>query len=91
MSAVAFYEFSRGPRTPTQLARAEVFLGEDGVVPLTGEIARRAADLFRRLGRPRRRANDVAIAATAMARGAELWTRNARDFRDIPGLTVRTA
>ena len=65
MSAVAWYEFSRGPRTPDQLARVTFFLGEDGVVPFSAELATAAGDVFRALGSPRRRANDIAIGVTA--------------------------
>jgi hypothetical protein len=39
MSAVAWYEFSRGPRTPEQLAVARSFLGDDGVVTFSEGIA----------------------------------------------------
>ena len=39
MSAVAWYEFARGPRQPEQLAAARAFLGASGVVPLSDEIA----------------------------------------------------
>ena len=88
MSAVAWYEFSRGPRTPEQLAVARSFLGGDGVVPFSEEVAGRAAEVFRRLGSPRRRAGDVAIGVTAVASEAVLLTRNARDFAGIPELEV---
>jgi predicted nucleic acid-binding protein len=86
MSAVAWYEFSRGPRTPEQLAVARVFLAEDGIIPFTEETAARAAEVFRRLGSPRRRAADIAIGVTAASLGALLLTRNARDFAGIPDL-----
>lgn len=86
MSAIAWYEFSRGPRTPEQLAVARFFL--DRIVPFGDELADRAADLFRRLGAPRRRANDLAIGVTAAEAGATLLTRNEPDFGDIPGLAV---
>jgi predicted nucleic acid-binding protein len=88
MSAVAWYEFSRGPRTPEQLAVARSFLGEDGVLAFSEGLAAQAADVFRRLGSPRKRAGDVAIGVTAAAHEAVLVTRNARDFAGIPGLTV---
>ena len=65
MSAVAWYEFSRGPRTPEQLAVARSFFFEDGIVPLSEELASAAAEVFRQLGSPRRRAADVAIGVTA--------------------------
>lgn len=31
---------------------------------------------------------DIAIAACAIVRDAELWTLNPADFRDIPGLRL---
>ena len=39
MSAVAWYEFSRGPRTPEQLAVGRAFLLDEGVVPFSEEVA----------------------------------------------------
>jgi predicted nucleic acid-binding protein len=91
MSAVAWYEFSRGPRTPEQLAVARSFFGEDGVLAFTEATAAEAADVFRRLGSPRRRAADVAIGVTAAIHQALLLTRNARDFTGIPGLRTELA
>jgi hypothetical protein len=88
LSAVAWYEFSRGPRTPEQLAVARSFFGEDGVLPLSETLAAEAAEVFRRLGSPRKRAADVAIGVTAAVHDAVLLTRNARDFAGIPGLRV---
>jgi predicted nucleic acid-binding protein len=88
MSAVAWYEFSRGPRTPEQLAVARSFLGEDGVLAFSEDLAAQAGDVFRRLGSPRKRAADVAIGVTAAVHEAVLVTRNARDFAGIPGLSV---
>ena len=46
------------------------------------------SELYRRLRRPRHREIDLAIAACAIVHGAELWTLNPQDFRDIPGLTL---
>jgi predicted nucleic acid-binding protein len=88
MSAVAWYEFSRGPRSPEQLAVARSFFFEDGIVPFSEELATVAGEVFRGLGSPRRRAADIAIGVTAAAMGAVLATRNARDFAGIPGLEV---
>ncbi len=88
MSAVAWYEFARGPRTPDQVVRARTFFRQDGIIPFSESIAAEAAEAFRLLGSPRRRAADVAIGVTAVARGAALITRNVRDFAGIGGLDV---
>ena len=88
LSAVAWYEFSRGPRTPEQLATARTFFADDGIVPFSEQIASAAAEVFRQLGSPRRRAADIAIGVTAALRGATLISRNARDFAGIPSLSV---
>ena len=89
ISAIAWYEFSRGPRIPDQLATARSFFAADGIVPFSEQFAATAADVFRRLGSPRRRAADICIGVTAMLRGATLISRNARDFAGISGLHVR--
>ena len=88
ISAVAWYEFARGPRTPEQLAVARSFFGEDGVLSFSEPLAAMAGEVFRRLGSPRRRAADVAIGVIAAAHGAVLLTRNVRDFAGIPELRV---
>lgn len=91
MSSLAWYEFCRGPHGPEHVAVARTFLEEDGVIPFDDELAERAADLFRRLGSPRKRAADVAIATVALARGARLLTANTRDYGDIEGLLLGVA
>ncbi len=91
ISSVAWYEFSRGPRTPEQLAVARSFFLEDGIIPFSEETASVAAELFRRLGSPRRRAADIAIGTTALFMGATLLTRNASDFAGIPQLKIETS
>jgi predicted nucleic acid-binding protein len=69
---------------------ARSFLGEEGVVAFSEPTAAEAADVFRRLGSPRRRAADVAIGVTAVIQQAVLLTRNARDFAGIRGLQAET-
>ncbi len=91
ISAVAWYEFTRGPRTPEQLAVGRSFFSSDGIIPLSEELAARAGEVFRNLGSPRRRAADIAIGVTAAAREALLLSRNATDFAGIETLEVEPA
>jgi predicted nucleic acid-binding protein len=88
MSALAWYEFCRGPRSPEQEAVARSYLETEGIIPFGEDLASKSADTFRRLGSPRRRAFDVAIATAAMARSARLLTGNTRDYTGIEGLLL---
>ena len=88
MSAIAWYEFARGPRTPEQIAIASLIIEEDDIVSFDAAAALEAAETFRRLGSPRRRANDIAIGTVAAVCGAVLWTLNPDDFTDVPELDV---
>ena len=90
ISSVAWYEFSRGPRTPEQLAVARSLFFEDGVIPFSEEVATIAAEVFRNLGSPRRRAADIAIGVTASCLEAILLSRNAGDFAGIPRLQIES-
>ena len=47
MSAVAWYEFTRGPRTPEQLAVGRSFFPNDGIIPLSEELAARDPERIR--------------------------------------------
>jgi predicted nucleic acid-binding protein len=88
ISAVAWYEFCRGPRTAEQLAVARAFFGDEGIVPLDERVAARAGEVFRLLGSPRKRGADIAIGVTAALADAALLTRNRRDFAGIPELRI---
>jgi predicted nucleic acid-binding protein len=90
ISAIVWYEFSRGPRTPEQLAVARSLFFEDGIVPFSEEIAAITADIFRILGSPRRRAADIAIGVTASCMNAILLTCNTNDFAGIPSLQMES-
>ncbi len=90
LSAIAWYEFVRGPRGPEALAAARSVFGEGGVLPFDESIAERAANLFRGASAARRRAADLAIAAHALSRRAILLTHNPRDYAGIEGLTVES-
>ncbi|HEY3999267.1 MAG TPA: type II toxin-antitoxin system VapC family toxin [Candidatus Xenobia bacterium] len=84
--AVLSYWKSHGGVSPV----ARTFLLDDGVLPFTETAADKASELYRQPGGPRRRANDIAIATTALLDGAVLLTRNRADFSDIPSLEIET-
>lgn len=88
LSTLVLYEWRRGPRLPEELAAQEALFPNESVVPFGRQEAVLAAELYRAIRRPRGREIDLAIAACALANGAELWTLNPQDFRDVPGLTI---
>lgn len=88
VATLALYEWLRGPRHPSELAHQEALLPTPGAWPFGPREAALAADLYRTVARARQREIDLAIAACALAGGAELWTLNPADFRDVPGLAL---
>ena len=89
--ALVLYEWLRGPRLPDELAIQEVLFPSVTAIPFGPEEAAIAAELYRSVRRPRQRDVDLAIAACAIAWGAELWTLNPRDFGDVPRLRLYDA
>jgi len=87
-SALALYEWLRGPRTPEELDDQESLLPSAEVRGFGPAEAARAADLYRILKRTRGRDMDIAIAACALEHDAHVWTLNPDDFRDMPGLKL---
>ncbi len=88
LPAMVLYEWWRGPRTASELAVQEDLFPNEDCFPFDHRAAQVAADLYRRLGHPRSRQLDLAIAATALTVGGRLWTLNPSDFEDIPGLEL---
>jgi predicted nucleic acid-binding protein len=88
--SLVLYEWLRGPRLPQEIAAQEALFPSESAVPFGPQEAALSAKLYSSLRRPRGREIDLAIAACAIIREAELWTRNAGDFRDIPGLRLFT-
>ncbi|MCP3958790.1 MAG: type II toxin-antitoxin system VapC family toxin [bacterium] len=88
LPAIVLYEWWRGPRTASELAVQEDLFPSEDCFPFDHRAAHVAAELYLRLGRPRPRQFDLAIAATALIAGGSLWTLNPSDFEDIPGLDL---
>ena len=87
-STIVLYEWVRGVRLSAEVAVQEALFPKEGAVPFGAEEALIAAELYRAVKRARSREIDLAIAATAIAQNAELWTLNTGDFRDISSLTL---
>jgi predicted nucleic acid-binding protein len=88
ISSLVLYEWLRGPRLPPEVAAQEALFPTDSAIAFGPREAALSAELYRSLKRPRGREIDLAIAATAIAKDAGLWTLNRNDFRDIPGLRL---
>jgi predicted nucleic acid-binding protein len=86
LPALVLYEWWRGPRRHDELAAQEALFPAGTALPFEIEQSQVAARLYGSVKRPRGRELDLAIAAHAITRDAELWTLNPRDFDDIPGL-----
>ena len=85
---MVLYEWLRGPRLREELAYQESLFPAESAVVFGPAEAAWAAKLYRTVKSPRGREVDLAIAACALVRDAELWTLNRADFRDIPGLRL---
>ena len=83
---LVLYEWWRGPRQSEELAAQEALFPTETALPFGVEQAEVASRLYRLVSRARGREIDLAIAAHAISRDAMLWSLNADDFRDVPGL-----
>lgn len=85
-------ELAAGESLGVDRAKWESFIEPFSFLPYTIEVGWRFGLIYRQL---RRRgtligANDMWIAATALANGLPLVTRNDHEFRRVPGLEVFT-
>jgi predicted nucleic acid-binding protein len=87
-STIVLYEWLRGPRTDAETSTVAAFFAGDLPAVFGVREAERAAALHRRVRGARQRQADLAVAACAMQHGAALWTLNAGDFEDVPGLML---
>jgi predicted nucleic acid-binding protein len=87
-STIALYEWLRGPRVDLELDYRRRLFPDEALVAFGPMEAARAAKVYGAVRRGRGREFDIAIAACAMEHRAALWTTNANDFGDIPGLKL---
>ena len=87
-STLVMYEWLRGPRSEAERAAVADFFASDLLASFGMREAETAAALYRQVKSARQRLADLAIAACAIEHGAKLWTLNAKDFADIPGLSL---
>jgi predicted nucleic acid-binding protein len=88
LPTIVLYEWLRGPRLPEEIVAQEALFPRQSAIPFGQAEASEAARMYRIVARPRGRELDLAIAATAIVREAQLWTLDADDFRDIPNLRL---
>ena len=90
LCTIVLYEWLRGPRLPAELAAQESLFPSASAIVFEPADAQLSAKLYKSLKRPRTREVDIAIAASALRREAQLWTLNPADFSDIPGLHIKS-
>jgi len=88
ISSLVLYEWLRGPRLAEELTAQEALFPSASILEFGTQEAEIAAELYRTVPRARGRELDLAIAASALLRDAELWTLNHADFADIPTLRL---
>jgi predicted nucleic acid-binding protein len=88
LPSLVIFEWLRGPRTQAEIEDQEDLFPTRAALPFGPEDAALSANLYRTVRRARSREIDVAIAACAIRREAELRTLNPADFADIPGLRL---
>jgi predicted nucleic acid-binding protein len=88
LSTIVLFEWRRGPRISEQIEAQEALFPSAEAIAFGPEEAMLAADIYKKIKRPRGREIDIAVAACAIAHDAQLWTVNNADFKDIPGLKL---
>ena len=88
ISSLVLYEWLMGPRLPEEIAAQEALFPSESAIPFGPQEAALSAKLYRAAPRAHGREIDLAIAACAISRQAELWSLNTADFRGIPGLRL---
>lgn len=90
LPTLVLYEWLRGPRIAEELAAQAALFPAQEAIPFGADEAALAAHLYGTVSGSRGREMDLAIAACALSWNAALWTLNLEDFRDVPGLRLRS-
>ena len=88
LTTLVLFEWRRGPRSPEEVSDQETLFPSEDAIAFGAEEALLAADLYRKIRRPRGRELDIAIASCAITHDSQFWTLNKADFRDIPNLKL---
>jgi predicted nucleic acid-binding protein len=88
ISSIVLFEWLRGPRLKEEIEAQEILFPKINAVAFGNVEAECAAEIYKKVKRPRGREADLAIAACALTHGAILWTLNRTDFKDIPDLQL---
>lgn len=93
LSVITYYEVLNGlyfKDAKKQLKRFEEFVKLNQVLPLTDEIAQKAAEIYAELRKKGKTVghNDILIASTAIANNMALITNNEKHFKDVDGLDI---
>lgn len=93
LSVVTYYELVAGlmvMNVPHELKKLDGFVALNNLLPLTGEVARMAGELYSSLFKERRGISDVElmVAATAMVNDLTVVTTSSTHYGRIPGLLV---
>lgn len=88
LPALVLYEWFRGPRSTADLAAQDAIFPTNHALGFGAAEADSASRLYKEMPNPRGREIDIAIAAHAIVRNAQLWTHSIEDFEDVPGLVL---
>jgi predicted nucleic acid-binding protein len=87
-SVITDYELWFGIRNQKESREHKILLHKLYRYPLTVNVARQAAVIFRTYGNIGISLPDAIIAATALRYGIPVCTRNNKHFKNIPGLRI---
>ena len=88
LCTIVLFEWLRGPRLKEAIEAQKELFPKATTVSFGTVETERAAELYKKVSRARGREADLAIAACALTHGAQLWTLNLADFKDIPDLEL---